>query len=370
MDNFQSILNSYYEEFEPSQIFNGTWESCSEYNYIIVNITTFGNSDDNGFIIELSDDQITIKTTILNTVSTIPNTEYYYPIEGEYFRITYKNGPVSTRHSICLKTTLHRVPIDKYQVIPTDSLTNSQKAIVTRDVSNYKKDVALGLISNVKNYVVNGKCEATDTEQIIFADNFIFPTTVARLKITSGSTNDIFSGTGARAVYVSGLNGDYEEITETILTNGSSDSSWTSQSFLRVNSASVVSSGSLHKNDNDIFITSELDQTLSIIKAGESRSLGSIYTVPKNYCAVIPRVLFMCDNQHSASFKGYFREYSTQTDYLINVMQGLSGSFESKPEELIKFNEKTDLWITATKESGSGNPKVSVCYEINLNRLS
>jgi len=361
METFSSTLNSYEGILTQNQELILNWENTENYTTIQIDIYNNNLLDSNEFIIEFSNDEI----DIISTISSIkPGGRFItdYNVYAKYFRIVYKN---TNECEIKIKTILYRQQRDKFQVVPTDTLTSTQNALVTRDISNYKKDVALNLITNVKNYVVNGVNTVSSENYINNLSSFSWITSATRIKVVKTSVNDDILGIGARAVYVSGLNSDYEEISETIFTDGS----FTTLSFFRINSASVVSSGSLRKNDGDLFVTSELDENLTTIKAGESRALSCIYTVPKDYCAVIPRVLFMCDSEHSASFRGYFREYSTNTDYLINVMQGLSGSFESKPEELVKFNEKTDFWITAKKETGTGDANVSVCYEVNLNRI-
>ena len=74
----------------------------------------------------------------------------------------------------------------------------------------------------------------------------------------------------------------------------------------------------------------------------------------------------MSGSSHSVTLRGYFREYSTGTNYIINVMPGLSGTTESTQQNYIKFNPRTDFWATGQKVAGVGFAEASIVYELDI----
>ena len=119
-----------------------------------------------------------------------------------------------------------------------------------------------------------------------FGGDYIFPTAAAQLDVQSDNTNDSFpSGTGARQIEIIGLDANYDEITETVDLNGTTTVQ-TTQSFFRVNRASVVSSGGKTGAAGNITVDSGAD-TLAFIQPIFNTTLMAVYTVPNNKNAYI-----------------------------------------------------------------------------------
>lgn len=106
-----------------------------------------------------------------------------------------------------------------------------------------------------------------------------FPLAAGTLSVKSTNANDTSAGTGARTVKISGLDTNYDQITETVSLNGTTVVT-TSQSFLRVFSAIVVTAGSTGSNEGAITVDKGAD-TLAQIQISYNRSLMAIYTVPR-----------------------------------------------------------------------------------------
>lgn len=107
------------------------------------------------------------------------------------------------------------------------------------------------------------------------------------IQIQPSSANDTAAGTGAREITVIGLDGSWNEVSESIATNGVTAVT-TTQTFLRVNEAYVSSAGSLLRNADTITLTQSTSTLLmgQIFKhggsseAGFGRTLNGFYSVP------------------------------------------------------------------------------------------
>jgi hypothetical protein len=72
---------------------------------------------------------------------------------------------------------------------------------------------------------------------------YSYLTAATVLKVSSSSVNDTSAGTGARTVELSGLDADYNEISELVTLNGQTPVN-TTKLFLRINRMVVRSAGS------------------------------------------------------------------------------------------------------------------------------
>ena len=123
---------------------------------------------------------------------------------------------------------------------------------------------------------------ATDPEDVWDAGGvYPWPTAAAATNIVSTDADDTDGGSGARTVWVQGLDSDGMLIDETVTLNGTSQVNLTQQ-FYRVFRARVVLSGATGTNEGDIQIRHNTT-ALAQISQGYGQTLMAIYTVPANY---------------------------------------------------------------------------------------
>lgn len=115
---------------------------------------------------------------------------------------------------------------------------------------------------------------------------YSYPAAAAVVYVSSSSTNDTSAGTGARTVFIQGLDSNYLPLSETVTLNGQTQVS-TSGSFLRVFRAYVVTAGSGGTNAGDIYVGTTGASSgvptgtfYAKIAAGEGQTLMAVYTVP------------------------------------------------------------------------------------------
>lgn len=108
----------------------------------------------------------------------------------------------------------------------------------------------------------------------------VYLTSAEQMNIASLSVNDTLLGTGARTVKIVGLDGSYQQISEVVEMNGTTNV-LTTLSYLRVIIMEVVSSGTLEDNEGIIDATSLTSSTVQCaIPATAGLSKNSHFTVP------------------------------------------------------------------------------------------
>lgn len=124
-----------------------------------------------------------------------------------------------------------------------------------------------------------------------------FPPAALQLKVSSSSTDDTAAGTGARTVFVGGLDANHNEISEIVTLNGQTPV-LTTQSFLHINSAYVATAGSGLSAAGDIYfgdgvVTAGVPATVyDLIKFDYNQRITGSYTVPAGYTAYVSQGLF------------------------------------------------------------------------------
>ena len=117
------------------------------------------------------------------------------------------------------------------------------------------------------------------------------------LKISSASANDASAGTGARTLIISGLDANYNEISETVILNGQTAVN-TVNSYLRVFSLKILTAGSGGSNAGIVYagtgtVTSGVPATVyAQIEIGYNDSAMAIWTVPAGYTAYVSSYSF------------------------------------------------------------------------------
>lgn len=111
------------------------------------------------------------------------------------------------------------------------------------------------------------------------------PTTASVLDIVSTSTDDDAAGTGARTIFISGLDGNYNVVSETVILDGTTTVA-TVNSYLYVNQLYVVTAGTGGVNAGEI--TAKVGATLyDLIAVGYNQRTTAHYCVPAGYTAYL-----------------------------------------------------------------------------------
>lgn len=160
---------------------------------------------------------------------------------------------------------------------------------------SFELQVARGLVPGHLVVTVFGYNPDVDTaDETIWPAGGIMPllSTASVMKVSSSSTDDASNGTGARTVLLVGLNNVYEEIQEVVTLNGQTAVN-TTQSFLRINYATVLTAGLGKTAAGTIYmgtgnVTTGVPANIyQSIPVGENNTVTGHYTVPAGHTAFI-----------------------------------------------------------------------------------
>lgn len=210
-----------------------------------------------------------------------------------------------------------------------------------------------------------------------------WPTAAGLITIRSSTGGDTSTGAGARSVTIAGLSTSWEDLQETLLTNGTALRTSTNK-FIRVNRAYVNTAGTYSQllsggNLGTISIRTTTSSLLAQI--GISTGTGTVglgqtqmthYTVPAGWTAYVRDIQISAKASKSVDVIFLQRQNADDTTAplsakrLIDYYDGLNTfvQFDHGPTPLGPFPEKTDLWWAAKGDGVSS--AVSVNYGINL----
>lgn len=188
---------------------------------------------------------------------------------------------------------------------------------------------------------------------------FLTAASAVRIK-AGGNSNDTAAGSGARSVFISGLDENWAMATEELATAGASASSATTTTFVRVFRVWVGDVGTYGAaNTDDIEIETTGGVTVALIEATYGQSQLAVYTVPVGYQAYIRRLGCSVEGSKKATTMFFQRQ---NADVVVAPFQGkrLIQAFEYSNQSQIKFESykgpypaKTDLWASGYINTGS-----------------
>lgn len=121
---------------------------------------------------------------------------------------------------------------------------------------------------------------------------YSFLTVATALEILSDNVNDTAAGTGSRTVLINGLDGNYDEVSQTVTLNGTTPVSIPTP-LLRVNSAIIMSAGSGETNIGNLSIRTVVGSLVkAYVPATSGITRAAIYTVPNGYTLVVHSMVF------------------------------------------------------------------------------
>lgn len=189
---------------------------------------------------------------------------------------------------------------------------------------------------------------------------YTFPSTTETLNVSSSSGNDTSGGTGMRVVRITGLDSNYDEISEDVTLNGTS-AVLTSKSFRMVHSCFGISSGSSEQNEGNITIANSSSAlTLAYIPANQGQTQQTFHIVPRGHVWLVDTVVSSTIRQGTGAFSVDYEIQINGTNTWRNLFpvggnsQG-SGFLSSKTghKDYVVLPEKTKVRVRCRSVSAN-----------------
>lgn len=164
----------------------------------------------------------------------------------------------------------------------------------------FELQVSRGQISWHQSVVVFGYNSDVDTAvETVWPYGGILgsPAAALQLSVSSDNVNDTSAGTGARTVYLEGLDANYNVISETVTLNGQTAVT-TVRSYLHINNCYVLTAGSGNSAAGTIYfgtgiVTAGVPATVyDVIQFDYNARITGSYTIPAGYTGYVSQGLF------------------------------------------------------------------------------
>lgn len=202
-----------------------------------------------------------------------------------------------------------------------------------------------------------------------------WPSAARRVRVKAGgNVADTAAGAGARSVVIVGLDENWSQVEETLVTAGASASAWSTTTFLRVYRVYVSSVGTyLGTNTGDIVV--EHETTLAVLanlQASGSQTQLSQFTTPGDKACYITRISGFAEASKPMLVTGYIHENNVvPTDAPLHAKRvfrrliGFAGfAQEDYSANPIYIPPRTDIWFSSV--AGANGDTFSVHYDIIL----
>ena len=251
--------------------------------------------------------------------------------------------------------------------------------------NDFYLEVARGNVSGmsiVHKFGRNGSASTT-LSAVSGAGVYMMPTSAVTLEAVSSSAQDNSAGAGARSLTIEGLDSSFNEISETLTMNGTSATSATSNSFIRVDRAYVASAGTYATLSTKFSHVGTITvresgggstwTTLPVISAnfGIGESEIACYTVPTGKTAYVLSTNITIEKSKTVDVYFMNRQSADDTTAPYSAMRilqhfvGLGDGAVHKPHAPIgAFPAKTDICFFA--KTSAGTTAISVDFEILL----
>lgn len=189
------------------------------------------------------------------------------------------------------------------------------------------------------------QASATEYYSVTSQGTYTFPTATDTATVTSSDAGDDNGGT----VLVSGLDGDYNQVEETIIIGQSG-----TQQFLRVHRARLVTANTGSTNSGNITVEVDGD-TVAYIPAGYGQTLQCAYTVPAGYTAYIFQIDGGVDEKEKPVHFRLVTRDNTVANAAWNTKQFIvmESNYVSQNQTVpIKVTEKSDILLEANSTDG------------------
>jgi hypothetical protein len=231
----------------------------------------------------------------------------------------------------------------------------------------FNLQVARGQIMGHSSFSIFGYNPDLDTsEESVWPDGGTVPhpTAASALSIVSTSTADDAAGTGAQTVFIEGLDGNYNVVSETVTMDGTTPVV-TQNTYLYVNRFYVATAGTGGTNAGEI--TAKVSTTLyDIIATGYNNSTTAHYCVPAGYTAyLVEGSISAGQASGSSSVTGFLKQHGPDGILRIAAVTTLNNGFANYSFQFpIVVPEKNCIGATAI--GAAANNSVSAYFNIVL----
>ena len=344
--------------------FTGAADLCTDYSSFAVTWLSDQASAAGGVTFEFSQDGTNWDR--VKTVTSTANDAHLHNLAviTRYFRLVYINGAVA-QTSFRLQTLYHT---DKAHTVTSGAqqvLHDHDDVQLVRPTSNAELDANTGRFNYMSTVSVFGSNTAVGSGAVedIWEVGGVYPWPQAAVALrvkSGGNAADGVSGAGIQTITIEGLDENWEAASESLTLAGTSASSPTTTTFIRVFRVYGTSNGT-YTGANTALITVETtgDVTVASITLGEGESQLGLYTIPAGKTGYLRRVAAEVTATASKTATITLWQRRNADDVatpfypkrLVVKYSSVTGEVFDDHHAWPSFPEKTDIWFSAIGEA-------------------
>ena len=224
----------------------------------------------------------------------------------------------------------------------------AQKFYITDENINIARGLTIGATWLHRLSYIPSMPNGTETVLMsggITSGRYTFPSAPSTMNVVSTSVSD----NATKSVLVSGLDSNYNPISETITLNGTTPVTTTKQ-YLRIQRVSTAGANAVVGQVSVRNVT-----ILANLNDGDGQSLQSVYTIPKGVTGYLRQISGSVPKGGDAIFKLYSRAYGSNF-FLARHIFGLNElSYQYDFPYPTLLPEKTDIEMTILSSTGSAS---------------
>lgn len=369
-DGSKSLGNSTTTPLAASGTFTGT----AELNTRQAVLSVCRASHDGTLYMELSQDGSNWDTSI--PIEIVPGVnETHRIVKGpRYFRARFVNSDAEQTY---FRLSCYYGEFSALNSPLNSTILEDADAEIVRVVDS-EIDMAAGRFqgfSIVNKFGTNSDIDTASVPEDIWEGGGVytgFPSELELVEVVSSSANDDSDGTGARTVRITGLDANWDVLSETVTLDGTTPVDTVAQ-FRRVHTATVMSAGSGGVNAGIITVrhSTTTANVFLAMAVGRNQSNVSAYTVPAGYTAYMRAMHCSIRGTAQANTPGaveghiwtraFEAPFRSRRPFIVSSNYRLYDKIYGG----IVFTEKSDLVLRITATSGD-NASVSGGYDLIL----
>ncbi len=279
-----------------------------------------------------------------------------------YYRTRFTNTSASAQTYFRLQTEFGS--FEKLTAALNGTLAENYDALVTRP-NDFRYEVAENKRQGHRTWNKFGYNPDVDSSPIetvwAVGGSHTILTTASTLIVVSSDVNDTSAGTGARTVFIEGIDGDYLYASEVVTMNGTSNVT-TTTSFLGVNRIVVLSSGTSDSNEGNITVTATTGgSTQAYIPANQSVTQQLIFFTQINHMAMADWLMFNVNKisgggSPRVTIKGWSYSYVTGCKYEVfryTMDTSVENHFELRPSQPFVIGGREVFYFEADSDTAN-----------------
>lgn len=186
------------------------------------------------------------------------------------------------------------------------------------------------------------------------AGNFTFPTGDEAWEVLSSDADDTSAGTGARSILITGLDTNFDPVTEIVSLDGVTPVATTRTDWNRINDIFVVSSGSSENNEGTITLrVASAGATRATILPTLARSFNGFFTVPTGKVFMVLQTASFTPKGEDIVIRNRIKLDGTNTFLAGGDVSTYQNESMIAFKAIPIFAEKTDIEITAKSSNAA-----------------